>query len=76
MPIEIGLPGGAVQRLVVGVASVGVVVLAVAGRSLPRDFRRFFGPIPPALMLAASLVIGVIAVDGFVKQADHRWPAR
>jgi hypothetical protein len=63
MPIAIGLPGGAVQRLVVGVASAGVVVLAVAGRSLPRDFRRFFGPIPPALVLAGSLVIGVIAVD-------------
>ena len=63
MPIAIGLPGGALQRLVVGVASVGVVVLAVAGRSLPRDFRRFFGPIPPALALAGSLVIGVIAVD-------------
>ncbi len=63
MPIAIGLPGGGTQRLVVGVASAGVVALALAGRSLPRDFRRFFGPIPPALVLAASLVIGVIAVD-------------
>ncbi len=63
MPIAIELPGGGVQRLVLGVTSAGVVVLALAGRSLPHDFRRFLGPVPPALVLAASGVLGAIAVD-------------
>jgi len=63
MPIAIGLPGGGAQRLVVGVATAAVLVLALAGRSLPHDFRRFFGPLPPALVLGVSLVIGAIAVD-------------